>query len=275
MVCLWPQNTPYFPISLLHWSQISFPGAFFWGLQTASSCWEPDLENRVCVEAILSAIHIVLPSLRWICDMVHCFGGRALFTSSFMADFLQFLLSNTPIMLYDICYWWFFLSQGNWWTKYLVHLKIWRFKPCLLMFASLVVLIGFYLLLTTQLTADLTWACSGGSMCHPLSHVYTKTLFCCFETVANNTLNCRCFVVFDRLWVNAAPALNAVFSSTNVHAKWWIHCLLISSTPLVSHATSIYDRLKRVYWVFSCFQGWLLNLGNQSIQHHFCLYDHI
>ena len=33
--------------------------------------------------------------------------------------------------------------------------------------------------------------------------------------------------------------LNTDFSLTNVHAKWWIHCLLISSTPLLLHTTSI------------------------------------
>ena len=39
-------------------------------------------------------------------------------------------------MLYNIHYWWFFLSQSNRWTKYLVHPKIWRPKPHQLMFAS-------------------------------------------------------------------------------------------------------------------------------------------
>ena len=45
------------------------------------------------------------------------------------------------------------------------------------------------------------------------------------------------------------------FSLTKAHAKWWIHCLLISSTPLLSYATSIYDQPKRVCWVFWCFPG--------------------
>ena len=67
-------------------------------------------------------------------------------------------------MIYNICYWWFFLSQGNRWTKYLAYPKIWRPKPSLLMFASLVTLDGFHLLLSTQLTADLTPEWSGGSM---------------------------------------------------------------------------------------------------------------
>ena len=102
-------------------------------------------------------------------------------------------------MLYNICYWWFFLSQGNQWTKYLVYPKIRRPKPCLLMFASLVTLDDFHLLLSTQLTANLTPEWSIGSMFHPLSNIYTKTPFCCIETVANNALNHQCVVVFDWL----------------------------------------------------------------------------
>ena len=38
-----------------------------------------------------------------------------------------------------------------------------------------------------------------------------------------HALNRRRFVVFDRLWANAAPTLNAAFSLTNLLAKWWIH----------------------------------------------------
>ena len=56
------------------------------------------------------------------------------------------------------------------------------------MFASLVALDGFYLLLSTQLTVDLTPEWSGGSMFCPLSHIYAKTPFCCVETVVNSTL---------------------------------------------------------------------------------------
>ena len=85
-------------------------------------------------------------------------------------------------MLYNIRYWWFFLSQGNQWTKYLAHPKIQRSKPCLLILASLVALDSFHLLQSTQLTADLT-----------LEWSY------CIETAANNALNRRCIVVFDRL----------------------------------------------------------------------------
>ena len=84
-------------------------------------------------------------------------------------------------------------------------------------------------------------------------HTDAKIPFCCVETVANNALNCQRVVIFDRLWANAPPTLNTAFSLTNVHAKWWIHCLLISPTPLISHATLIYDWPKWVWGVFWCF----------------------
>ena len=114
-------------------------------------------------------------------------------------------------MLYNIHCWWFFLSQGNRWTKYLVYPKIQRPKPCLLMFTSLVALNGFHLLLSTQLTANLTLEWSGGSMFHPLSHIYAKTPFCCIETVANDALNRQCIVVFDWLWTNKFVEFFGVF----------------------------------------------------------------
>ena len=169
----------------------------------------------------------------------------------------------------------FVFSQGNRSTKYLAHPKIQRPKPCLLVLTPLVALNGFHLLLTPQLTANHPPELSGGSMGHPLLHIYAKTPICCVETVANNALNRRCVVVFDRLWANAVPTLNTAFPLTNVHAKWWIHCLLISSTPLLFHATSIYDRPKWVCEVSWCCPGQLTNLGDPSVQHHLYLYDHL
>ena len=105
----------------------------------------------------------------------------------------------------------------------------------------------FHMQLSTQLTADLTqveW--SGGSMFHSLPLIYAKTPFCCVETNANNALYCRRVVVFDRGRENAVFIFNTVISLTNYFIKLWIHCLLISSTTLLSHTSSIYDRPKRV-----------------------------
>ena len=159
--------------------------------------------------------------------------------------------------------------------NYFVHPKILRPKPCLLMFTSLVALDSFHLLLSTHLIADLTLEWSGGSMFPPLSHINTKTPFHCFETVANNTLNRRCVVVFDQVWASTVHTLYTTFSLTNIHAKWWILCLPISSSPLLSHVTSIDDWPKWVWGVFWCFPRQLLNLGDLSIQHHLCLYDRV
>ena len=190
---------------------------------------------------------------------------KSTFSSSFVAVFWHFLPSKAPIMLYNIRYWWFFRFQ---WRKYLAHPKIQRPKPCLLMLTSLVTLDGFHLSwLLIWLQSEVV------DLFHPLSHIYAKTPFCCVEIVANNALNRWCVVVFDRLWANAAPTLNTAFSLTNMHAKWWIYCLLISSTPLLSHTNSICDWPKRVCGVFWCFSGQLPNLSDLSIQHHLCLYN--
>ena len=87
--------------SILHWRQISFPGAFFWDLRTARSHLGPDLENWVDAEAIRNAIHVVLLSLRSTCDTMHCLGERALLSSSFIALFLfaisSFKFTNNAI----------------------------------------------------------------------------------------------------------------------------------------------------------------------------------
>ena len=104
-------------------------------------------------------------------------------------------------------------------------------KACLLMFASLVALDCFHLLLSTQLTTDLTSEWSGEFIFHLLSHIYAKTPFCCVETVANNALNRWRVVVFDQLWANAAPTLNTKFLLTNFIQKveftafWYLQLL--------------------------------------------------
>ena len=162
------------------------------------------------------------------CDTVHCPSERALFSASFFAVFWRFPPLKTPVMIYNICYWWFFLSQWNRWTKYLCIPKYWGENLtcwCL----------GLWLLWT-----DLTCCC-------PLSW---QPIWFHIETVTSNALNRRRIVVFDRLWENAAPTLNTAFSLTNFHAKCWIYCLLIYSTSLLSPATSIYDWPKRVWGGF-------------------------
>ena len=81
-----------------------------------------------------------------------------------------------------------------------------------------------------------------------------KLLFLVFKKL-QTTLNRWCIVFFYQLWENMSPTLKIAFSLTNVHEKWWIYSLLISSTPLLSHTTSILDQSKRVCGVFLVFSG--------------------
>ena len=90
----------FFPFSSFFLKMnFSFPGAFFWGLKTASSCWGPDLENRMCAEAILNAIHVVLLSLQSACDRVHCLSERELFLLHLWPFFDEFFLQ-----MHQLCY---------------------------------------------------------------------------------------------------------------------------------------------------------------------------
>ena len=164
----------------------------------------------------------------------------------------------------NICYWGFFLSQGNRWTKYLVHSKIQRPKASLLMFDTLD---GFHLLLSAQLTADLTLKWSGGSMFHPLSYIYAKTLFCCIETVAT------VWITDALLFLINCEQTQHPFWTQLSHWQIFMQNVEYTSTPLLSHATSIYNQPKWVCRVFWYFLRQLPNLGNLSIQHNLCLYD--
>ena len=129
------------------------------------------------------------------------------------------------------------------------------------MFASLVPLNGFYLLLSTQLTADLIPELIGGSMFHLLSHFYAKTPFGCIETVANNILNCQLVVVFGRLWANATPTFNTDFSLTNVYVK------MVNTLPSDIFNSSAISRnfnlwsAKMSLWSFLAFFGTTAELG--------------
>ena len=143
------------------------------------------------------------------------------------------------------------------------------------MYLFLVALGGFHPLLSTQMTADLTLECSDGSMFHPWSHTAWKNPFYCAETVPSSVLNCRRVAVFDRLWANAVTISNRAFSCSNVQAKWLIDCLLLSSRCQLSHATLIYNRPKPFYGVFLYFLKQQSDLGDQSVQHHRCLYGQV
>ena len=135
------------------------------------------------------------------------------------------------------------------------------------MFVTLIAFDGFHLLLSTQLTADLTPEWSGGSiityLCKKLLFVALKQLQTTLWIIDALLFLIDCVQIWHPLWTQLP------------HAKWWILCFLMSSTPLLSNATLIYDQSKWDCRIFLCFLGQLPNLGNLSIQHHSCLYDHI
>ena len=87
-----------------------------------------------------------------------------------------------------------------------------------------------------------------------------KNFFFCVETVANNALNCE-HIVFNRLWANPAPTLNTAFSLTNVHAKWWIHCLMIIFNSSAISCNFNLRLAKTSLWSFLVFSGTAAKFG--------------
>ena len=82
-----------------------------------------------------------------------------------------------------------------------------------------------------------------------------SSMHCCFLlTVSNSSTNFEYSFLIDKM-LNTLPS--------NI------------LTPLPSHATTVYDRPKRVCEVFWCFPGQLPNLGNLSVQHHLYQYDRV
>ena len=96
-----------------------------------------------------------------------------------------------------------------------------------------------------------------------VTHLRKKPFLLCWNSCKQRTESSTRWC-FDRLWANAAPTLNTAFSLTNVHGKWRVPCLLISSTLQFT-----IDQNEFCFF----FLGQLPNLGNLSIQHHLCLYD--
>ena len=114
--------------------------------------------------------------------------------------------------------------------------QIRRPKPCLLMFATLIALDGFHLLLSSQLTANLTPKWSDGSTFHPLSQIYAKTSFGYVETVVNNALKRRRVVVadYEQTWHPLWPQLSywQMFMQNSEYTVFWYLQLLCYLTQL-------------------------------------------
>ena len=164
-----------------------------------------------------------------------------------------------------------------------MHPKIRRPKPCLLKFASLLALAGFHLLLSTQLTANLTREWCGGSMFHPLSHTYRKKkLFFCVETVTiERSESLTCFLIDceqTRLPLSTQLSHWQMFMQNDEYTAFWYLQLLFNlwsvkmnlwNFLVFSRSTaefgqpkrsasflSVRPRLKSAYHLLSIFSDW-------------------
>ena len=106
--------------------------------------------------------------------------------------------------------------------------------------------------------------------------IFTKNSFCCVERVADNSLNRRHVVIFDRLWVNTATTLNTAFSLTNNSCKM-VNTLPsnIFSSSFVSHNFNLRSVKTSLRRFFLCFPGQLLKLSELSVQQHLYLNDRV
>ena len=195
------------------------------------------------------------------------------FSFSFVVIFWPFLPSNAPIKQYYICYWWFFLSQGNQWTKYLVHSKILRPKPCLLMFALWLAFICSCPLswLTISLLSQVVDPCF--IHCHifmqKLLFVALKQLQSTLWIVDELLFLIDCEQMCHPLWIQLSHW--QMYMQKDEYTAFWYLQLLCYLMQL----QFTIGRNKFVEVFFLCFLGQLPNLGDLSIQHHLCLYDRI
>ena len=104
-ICQGLQNSHWFPVWSLHLMKISVPGAISLSLGTDKSLWGPNLKNKVGAEAIRSVIYWFLPSFLSICELVHCFAKRCIFSSTNKAVYLWFIFSMGPKMHTNSCCW--------------------------------------------------------------------------------------------------------------------------------------------------------------------------
>ena len=138
----------------------------------------------------------------------------------------------------------------------------------MLIFASLVIFDGVHLLLSTQLTVDLTPEWSDGSIFNYLSNIYAETHFCCVEIVANNTeswTRCCCWSTVSK-------------RATHFQESFLIDecsCKMMSTLPSDTFNSSTISRNFNLRSAKNEFVEQLLNLGDLSVQHPLCLYDRI
>ena len=154
-----------------------------------------------------------------------------------------------------------------------MHSKIRRSKPCLLMFASLVALDDFHLQLSSQLTIDLIPEWNGGSMFHPLSHIYAKIFFASLKKLQTTPWIADVLFLIDceqtqyPLWTLLSHW--QIFMQNGKYTAFWYFYLLCYLTQIQ------FTIDKNEFVDFLSFPGQLLNLGDLSVEYYLHLYDRI
>ena len=143
------------------------------------------------------------------------------------------------------------------------------------MFASLVALNAIYPLQSTQVTTDLTSERSSGSMFHPLSFIWAKTLFLLrrnsFKQLSESPTRC-CF------WLTVSKHCTHFEHSFLIEK---CSCKMGNTLPSdIFHSSTIsrdfnLRSAKTNFWCFFYFPWQLPNLSDLSVQHHLCLYDRV
>ena len=100
---------------------------------------------------------------------------------------------------------------------------------------------------------------NGGSLFHWMSNINAKTLFYSVVTLANNTLNRRRVVVFDRLWANAAIEYSFLIDK----CRWKMVNTLPSDISNYSAISRNFNSLfaKTSWWIFFVFSGTTAEFG--------------
>ena len=244
----------FFPWSNSLWSANSQ-----WSLGAGSGELGGCRSNSKCESCSFAIVAINLYTL-------HCLVERVIFSFAFLAVFWWFLPLNA-----SVCYIIFAIDGSS-------FLKIIN-EPCTsqnteakTLPADVCVFGRFGQLSTDAVHSMDCWFVSRVKCWIHISSIVTylrKSSFLLHWNTFKQRSESSTHCCFWSTVIKSASNLNTAFSFSNVHAKWWIHCLLISSAALLSHTTSIYDWLKRV------FLGQLPNIGALSIQHHLCLYDRV
>ena len=208
--------------------------------------------------------------------MVHCLGERALFSSSFVAIFF-FFFCDFFLQIHQYCYI-IFAIDGSSFPKVIDEQN----RLCIPKYRGQN--LACWCLCLWLLWTAFTCCCPLGWLliwlqnevvdpCFIHGHIFTQKLLVVLKQL-QTTLNRRHLFLIDceqtqhSLWTKLSH--RQIFMQNGEYIAIWylqLHCYLTQLQFTISQ-----NKFVEFFW---CFSGQLPNLGNLSIQHHLCLYDHI